>query len=399
MSNTVARIALVCALVGLAASGTAAYVHYKHIADPAYTSFCDVNVSVSCTQVYASHYGTFAGVSVAVFGVIWSAFATLLTLAAMRGSPTVRESAPAYLFAASTIGLAVVLYLGYASLVILGVVCILCVVTYAAVIALFLISGAATSVPMMTVPRRAVSDLKALRHSPLAMALAALFVVGTASALAFFPRETTSVVGGNDPNAAASAQQLEASRRAEFERYYSSQPRVPLVVPAEGAKVLVVKFNDYQCPPCRQSFMDYKSVFAKYEASDPGAVRFVTRDFPLESECNSGGAHQAGCEAAVAVRLAREKGKAAEMEEWLFANQPAMTPEKVREGVREIAQVTNFDARYPMVIEQVKADTAYGRQLGVKSTPTFFINGVRIEGMLPAAYFDQAIEYELARAK
>ena len=399
MSKTVALVALVCSLVGLGASGTAAYVHYQHIADPSYTSFCDVNASVSCTQVYASQYGTFAGVSVAVFGVIWFALATLLTLAAIRGSATVRESAPAYLFAASTIGLAVVLYLGYASLVILGLVCILCVVTYAAVIALFLISGAATSVPMMTVPRRAIGDLKALRHSPLAMALAALFIVGTASALAFFPRETTSVMGGNDPGAGAAAQQVEASRRAEFERYYSSQPRVPLVIPAEGAKVLVVKFNDYQCPPCRQSYMDYKSVFAKYEASNPGAVRFVTKDFPLESECNSGGAHQAGCEAAVAVRLAREKGKASEMEEWLFANQPTMTPEKVREGVREIAQVTTFDARYPMVIEQVKADTAYGRQLGVRSTPTFYINGVKIEGMLPVAYFDQAIEYELARAK
>jgi uncharacterized membrane protein len=403
MSRTIALVALVCALVGLGASGTAAYVHYQHIADPSYTSFCDVNASVSCTQVYASQYGTFAGVSVAVFGVIWFAFAMLLALAAILGSPAVRESAPAYLFAASTIGLAVVLYLGYASLVILGLVCILCVVTYAAVIALFLISGAATSVPMMTVPGRAVSDLKALRHSPLAMALAALFVAGTASALAFFPRETPAAVGGavggDSPGAAAAAQQVDASRRAEFERYYSSQPRVPLVIPAEGAKVLVVKFNDYQCPPCRQSFMDYKSVFAKYEASNPGAVRFVTRDFPLEAECNSGGAHQAGCEAAVAVRLAREKGKATEMEEWLFANQPSMTPEKVREGVREIAQVTNFDARYQSVLEQVKADTAYGRQLGVQSTPTFFINGVKIEGMLPVAYFDQAIEYELARAK
>ncbi len=357
MSKSVALFALACALVGLGASGTAAYVHYQHIADPSYTSFCDVNASVSCTQVYASQYGTFAGVSVAVFGVIWFAFATLLALAAILGSPAGRESAPAYLFAASTIGLAVVLYLGYASLVILGLVCILCVVTYAAVIALFLISGAATSVPMMTVPGRAVSDLKALRHSPLAMALAALFVAGTASALAFFPRETPPAVGGdNVPGAAAAAQQTDASRRAEFERFYSSQPRVPLVVPADGAKVLVVKFNDYQCPPCRQSFMDYKSVFAKYEASHPGAVRFVTRDFPLEAECNSGGAHQAGCEAAVAVRLAREKGKASEMEEWLFANQPAMTPEKVREGVRDIAQVTNFDARYKSVLEQVKAD-------------------------------------------
>jgi protein-disulfide isomerase len=59
--------------------------------------------------------------------------------------------------------------------------------------------------------------------------------------------------------------------------------------------------------------------------------------------------------------------------------------------------VANFDERYPITLEQVKADIAYGRQLGVRSTPTFFINGVKIEGALPAALFDQAIAYELKR--
>ena len=43
------------------------------------------------------------------------------------------------------------------------------------------------------------------------------------------------------------------------------------------------------------------------------------------------------------------------------------------------------------------ADTL-GRQLAVKSTPTFFINGVKIEGGLPPQYFDQAIGIELQRA-
>jgi uncharacterized membrane protein len=401
MSKTVSLIALACALVGLGASGTAAYVHYQHIADPSYISFCDVNASVSCTQIYASQYGTFAGVSVAVFGVIWFAFATLLVLAAILGSPAVRESAPAYLFAASTIGLAVVLYLGYASLVILGLVCIVCVATYAAVIALFLISGAATSVPMMTVPGRAVSDLKALRHSPLAMALAALFVAGTASALAFFPRETSMEVaaGAASPEPGAAASPTDQARRAEFVRFYEAQPRMTLNVPTEGAKVLIVKFNDYQCPACGESFRAYKSVLAKYEASDPGAVRLVTRDFPLEAECNSGGQHSAACEAAVAVRLARPKGRAEALEEYLFANQKEMTADKVRQAARDIGQVTDFDARYQATLEQVKADSAYGRQLGIGSTPTFFINGVKLDRMLPAVYFDQAIEYELARAK
>jgi protein-disulfide isomerase len=76
-----------------------------------------------------------------------------------------------------------------------------------------------------------------------------------------------------------------------------------------------------------------------------------------------------------------------------------MTPDKVREGVRDVAKVTDFDARYQATLEQVKADAAYGRQLGVQSTPTFFVNGAKIDGSLPTVYFDQVIAYELARAK
>src|SRR5207302_3348753 len=112
------------------------------------------------------------------------------------------------------------------------------------------------------------------------------------------------------------------------ERWFTAQPRVPLIVPAEGAKVLVVKFNDYQCPPCRQSYLGYKGIFAKYEAEHPGAVRLVLKDFPLDSECNqsvrSTGPHPAACEAAVAVRLARAHNRVEAMEEWLFANQPML---------------------------------------------------------------------------
>ena len=182
-------------------------------------------------------------------------------------------------------------------------------------------------------------------------------------------------------------------------RFYEAQPRLTLNVPAEGAKVLVVKFNDYLCPACGESFRAYKSVLAKYEASNPGAVRLVTRDFPLETECNTGGPHPAACEAAVAVRLARPKGRAEALEEYLFANQQGMTADKVKQAARDVGQVTDFDARYQATLEQVKADSAYGRQLGVGSTPTFFINGVKLDGMLPAVYFDQAIAYELGRAK
>src|SRR4051794_16278320 len=228
MSTTTARLALLCALVGLGASGTAAYVHYRMFADPTYTSFCDVSTTVSCTQVYASRYGTFQGISVSVFGAIWFAFAALLSVAGMSARPAVRESVPGYLFAASTLGLAVILYLGYASFFILKLVCVLCLITYAAVIGLFLISGAATSLPMLSLPRRAAQDLKVLVTSPLAIALAVLWLGGAATTLAFFPREVTSVASAANGAAATPATQ---DQRSELERFMASAPRVPLIVP------------------------------------------------------------------------------------------------------------------------------------------------------------------------
>jgi uncharacterized membrane protein/protein-disulfide isomerase len=392
--------------VGLGASVAAAYVHYNLLNNPSYTSFCDVSPTVSCSQVYSSRYGSVGGVSVAVFGSIWFAFAALLALAGLAARPEVRESIPAYLFAGSTLALSVILYLGYASFFILGTVCIVCLLTYAAVIGQFLVSGAASTVSLMSLPRRAAQDVKVLARNPLALALAVIFLAGAASTLAFFPREHESVVAAASPESAppgsdaAPAANVDQDQRSEFERYYTSLPRLSLVVPNEGAKVLVVKFNDYQCPPCRQSHMDYKAVIAKYAASHPGQVRLVLRDFPLDSECNdtvTQSIHPGACEAAAAARLAREHNRLEAWEEWIFANQRS-TPDEVKRAARDIGQVQDFDARYASVLEQTKADIAYGRTLGVRSTPTFFINGVKVEGALPPVYFDQAIAYELARA-
>jgi protein-disulfide isomerase/uncharacterized membrane protein len=397
MSTTAARLALLCALVGLGAAGTAAYVHYRMFADPTYTSFCDVNATVSCTQVYASRFGTFKGVSVSVFGGIWFAFAALMSIAGMNARPAVRESVPGYLFAASTLALAVILYLGYASFVILKLVCVLCPITYAAVIGLFLISGAATSFPMLSLPRRAAQDLKVLVTSPVAIALAVIWLGAAATTLAFFPREAAATTVAGDPPAEPTQDQ-----RSELERFMASAPRIPLAIPNDGAKVLVVKFADYQCPACGQAYLAYKPIFAKYAASNPGAVKLVHKDFPLNPNCNSGVRsmlHPAACDAAVAVRLAAGHDRAAEMEDWLYTHQQGMTPETVRQAARDVGQVTDFEARFQPTLELVKGDIALGEQLKVAQTPTFFINGIKIDGAWAPQFFDQAIAYELAHAK
>lgn len=397
MSPLARRLVWVLALAGLAVSLTSLYVHYQMLVQPGYTSFCDINQTVSCQQAYLSRYGSVRGVPVALFGVIWFAFVLVLAFVGATGPAPVRESVPAYLFVTSTVGLAVILYMAYAAFFVLKAVCVLCLATYAAVIGLFIVSGLSKSMPpMTTLPRRLFTDLRALLSRPAILSVVLVFLAGAVSAVAFFPNEASL----RQAAAQRAAQPATADQRSEFERYWESLPRITVPVPSDGATVVIVKFTDLQCPACGLSFFDARPILAKYQAQYPGAVKFVTKDYPLQPECNSNvlqPIHAAACDAAVAVRLARQRNKGEALEEYFYSHQPTISPASVREALLTIAGVQDLDLQYPRVIESVKADVGLGRLLSVRQTPTFFINGVKLEGATAQA-IDLAIAYELKKA-
>src|SRR3712207_291859 len=126
--NSRSRLLMILfAAAGLAVSAASSWVHLRLLTQPGYVSPCDVNATVSCTQAYLSPYGSLFGVPVAVLGAIWFAVVLALLLSSASGTPAYRENVAAYVFALSTVGLAVVLYLGYASFFILKALCLLCV--------------------------------------------------------------------------------------------------------------------------------------------------------------------------------------------------------------------------------------------------------------------------------
>ncbi|HUQ88232.1 MAG TPA: vitamin K epoxide reductase family protein [Vicinamibacterales bacterium] len=386
---------------GLAAAAWSTWVHYQILNSPTYESFCDVNSTLNCTAAYTSRFGAIGGVPVALFGLLFFA-GVLGVIALCSSSETAAANVPGYVFAASTIGLAVVLYLAYASYFILHVVCLLCAGTYVAVIGLFLISGAATNVPLTSLPMRILNDLKLLVRTPRALSATVVFIGVAAAAIMVFPeqRVTAATTGGDEQTQGAPAAAAASTTQIQqLEKWLSEQPRVTVMAPSDGAAVVIVKFNDYQCPGCGQTYRDYKPVLAKWAKQAPGKVKFITKDYPLERQCNAFVAqdlHSGACEAAVAVRLAREKGKAEAMEEWLYSNQPAMNPDTVKKAAGTVAGITDFDARFPATLELVKADVAQGGQLKIGGTPTFFMNGMALPG-LRGEFFDAAIAWELRR--
>ena len=406
MTPLARKLLIVFALLGLGASGAATYVHYNLIHNPDYSSFCDINATVSCKAAYLSQYGSLGGVPVAVGGIVFFGW-VLLMLWGATGKSRIRDSAPAYIFAGSTLALAVVLYLAYASFFVLKEVCPLCVATYVAVIGTFIVSGGASSVPMSSLPKRTLTDMRVLVATPMALVIALLFVAGTALGVAAFPRDgagAPGTVAGAAATVSTPSAPLTPEQQADLERWWAAQP-APSTFPYanEGAKVLVVEFADFQCPHCKQMYLAYKPILDRLLAQHPKDLKFVFKTWPISSKCNPtvpGVNFPATCEASAAYQMAKKNGTDEKMKDWFFTHQEEISPATVKRVASEMAGVSDFEAEYQKVIGQVRTDASLGSAIGVNSTPAFFVNGKRIPGGgMPPQYFEALLDLELKKAK
>ncbi len=274
MTSRARLLILVFALAGLAFAGSSAYVHYRLVTQPAYVSPCDINATFNCSQVYLSQYGAIRGVPVAVGGLIWFGLVTLLAAFArpeQKGDPS-----GAYIFALATVGLGAIIYLGYASFFVLKTGCVLCIGTYVSVLGIFFVSSASVSMPMTRLPGRLFGDLRTLVSRPTTMLVAILFLAGAASAIAFFPKE------GSARSEPAPTPQEAANMDKAFADAWFKQNRVDIGVPANGAKVLIVKFIDWQCPSCKAAHFAYKPLLDEFEKTNPGAGATGHQGLPAE---------------------------------------------------------------------------------------------------------------------
>jgi protein-disulfide isomerase len=162
----------------------------------------------------------------------------------------------------------------------------------------------------------------------------------------------------------------------------------PAVGPAD-APVTIIMFSDFQCSACAATHPVLKEAMAPYE----GKIRFVVRDFPLES------IHENAFAAARAAAAANAQGKFFEFIEILYKNQDAQDNESLKKYAAEIglnAAQFDIDFNSPKVAGEIRKDMADGEALGITSTPTIFVNGRRVRHISPDG-FRAAIERALAK--
>jgi protein-disulfide isomerase len=161
---------------------------------------------------------------------------------------------------------------------------------------------------------------------------------------------------------------------------------------SEKAPVTIVKFEDFQCPFCKQVQPTFNDLLSRYN----GKVRLVHKDLPLES------LHPQARQAAEAARCAYEQGKFWEYHDKLYANSPKASSDDMKSYAKDVGlNVDSFDrcfasGKYKAVVQR---DLNEGAQLGLTGTPTFFINGRELSGNQPFEAFEAIIDEELARPK
>jgi protein-disulfide isomerase len=161
----------------------------------------------------------------------------------------------------------------------------------------------------------------------------------------------------------------------------------PILGPAQ-APVTLVEFSDFQCPFCSRVYPTLQQIRQEYGDK----VRIVFKHYPLSFHTKAPAAH-------AAAEAAHRQGKFWEMHDKIFANQREMSEEKYVAYAQELGlDVEKFkqDLASADVKQRVDEDTEQASGLGVRGTPTFFINGKFLSGAQPIEAFKRVIDEELA---
>jgi protein-disulfide isomerase len=148
---------------------------------------------------------------------------------------------------------------------------------------------------------------------------------------------------------------------------------------SDSAPVVLVEYGDYECPPCfaRQYHVIIDRLLQKY----PQTVRYEFRHFPLEK------IHQNAIPAAMAAEAAGAQGKFWEMHKLLLSSHPRWyRSSNARDVFVELAgklglDMTRFmsDLDSKSLEAKVRQDQTAGFEQGVQATPTFLMNGKKLD--------------------
>jgi protein-disulfide isomerase len=155
------------------------------------------------------------------------------------------------------------------------------------------------------------------------------------------------------------------------------------------AKVMIVEFSDFQCPYCAKAAGEVKQILDKY----PKDVRLIFKQYPLDI-------HSQAAAAAEASLAAQAQGKFWEMHDRFYANYRSINQARILTWAKEVGlDLTRFktDLTSHKYLPRVRAEEKQGDDAGVVGTPTFYINGKKLNSSFEVATIEPVIQSEMKK--
>lgn len=158
----------------------------------------------------------------------------------------------------------------------------------------------------------------------------------------------------------------------------------------KNAKVFLTEFSDFQCPACAS----FAPLVDEIVRQNSDTMVLVYRHFPLDQ-------HPYAEKAAIAAEAAGRQGKFWEMAELLFRNQENLSDDTITQLANDLKlNMEQFakDLTDGAIRDQVLADKSLGMRLGVNATPTFYLNGQKLN-LTTQAELKTLVENAIAQQK
>jgi protein-disulfide isomerase len=159
---------------------------------------------------------------------------------------------------------------------------------------------------------------------------------------------------------------------------------------ASHAAATLVEYGDFECPNCKQAAPAVKLLLARFT----GRLRLVYRHFPLEE------VHPHALQAALAAEVAAGQGKFWPMHDLLFDNQRHLKPQHLRGYAQQLElDLRRYDADMAdtVYLQRVREDIEGAAASGVRSTPSFFLNGAIQDVSFGLQHLADGVEAALQR--
>lgn len=364
-------------------------------------SFCALGKFADCDVVNMSSYSEIGGIPLAALGaLLYFLLVVLFGLARASRQPANRIDQIGLVICA--LGITVDILLFFIQAVVLKNFCLVCLATYACTFGLALSWVRTIGFGKQGLPYKNLFKtlLPKVRVAPWIWGLSGLAILCFAGALAMIPSairirsQTYSFVD---------------TAIEQFFLQWKERPSKRIEIGANGtfgnpaARVQIVEFSDFQCPHCRNAAFTLHTLLKLFK----DRVYFVFKNYPLDSACNSAvpyAMHPHACSLAKLSFCAQKKEKFWNFHDYVFftlseASKAKKTayPESLRpEDFSSLFTEEEFLSclRDASALKAVQSDIKQGNELGLKGTPTVYLNGKLVTVPLTLEILQRLIEIE-----